>query len=246
MRTHICSLVASRVLLHWIVLKAQIPCSAAGNSLPRMHGLACRHPLGSDWMCACCRWLHPLHITLPQTINPILGSLLGWALGVAALPTGMLTYLGGATLIAATVIVLTSANAREARKRREEGLQPGSVPVVITKEGAAGFREGDSSSRFWDEDGEDVELAQLSAPDQTARGGNEDLEPPAAMSLDVQDGSQQQPEGNSHSRPSWFRRWFTALQRPAWNRGVLDPMEREDQALISWRPNTIAANRTTH
>ena len=35
-----------------------------------------------------------MQVVLPQSLCPILGSLIGWLIGVSALPRGMLTYSG--------------------------------------------------------------------------------------------------------------------------------------------------------
>lgn len=48
--------------------------------------------------------MSPLVLTLAQTLDPVIGSLLGWAFGLMAAP-GLLTYIGGAVLLAATVFV---------------------------------------------------------------------------------------------------------------------------------------------
>ena len=85
-----------------------------------------------DMFTAVCRWMHPLQITLPQTAVPIVGSLLGWVIGVSALPHGIPTYLGGALLMIATVMVLTAGHVRESRQHQQQAQQDIQMPAVQT------------------------------------------------------------------------------------------------------------------
>lgn len=61
--------------------------------------------------------MSPLVLTLAQTLDPVIGSLLGWAFGLMAAP-GLLTYAGGAVLLAATVFV-TLAGAQRRKLEAE-------------------------------------------------------------------------------------------------------------------------------
>lgn len=105
---------------------------------------------------AACRWMHPLQITLPQTIIPIVGSILGWLMGVSALPSGAPTWIGGALLIAATVLVIMAGHKREARElalqRQSRDVQLPEVRVVLSKP-AEGRPHGD---HFWEDDEPDA------------------------------------------------------------------------------------------
>ena len=53
-----------------------------------------------------------VQVVLPQSINPILGSVEGWLIGVSLLPSGWMTYLGGAIVLVASAFVLVSSHFR--------------------------------------------------------------------------------------------------------------------------------------
>ncbi|KAG2485643.1 hypothetical protein HYH03_015615 [Edaphochlamys debaryana] len=65
------------------------------------------------------RYLSPLTVALAFQMEPLVGSLIGWAAGVMAAP-GPLTYWGGILVLAATVMVTWASTARE-RLEREGG-----------------------------------------------------------------------------------------------------------------------------
>lgn len=73
--------------------------------------------------------MHPLQITLPQTAVPILGSIIGFLMGVAPLPSGAATYIGSFVMVGATVFVLLESHKREARAK-EESDQPQCQPAI--------------------------------------------------------------------------------------------------------------------
>jgi drug/metabolite transporter (DMT)-like permease len=58
------------------------------------------------------KYVPPLVITLALNLEPVLGSLFGWAVGVAALP-GPWTAVGGVAMLLATMVVSSAAAARE-------------------------------------------------------------------------------------------------------------------------------------
>lgn len=67
--------------------------------------------------------MDPLVISLSCNLEPLIGSLLGWAAGVVA-PPGSMTYVGGALVMASTFAVSYAAHMREKRQstRSEGGL----------------------------------------------------------------------------------------------------------------------------
>ena len=110
-----------------------------------------------------CRWLDPLAITLPQTINPILGSIIGWMLGVSAFPDGVPTYAGGVMLLTATVIVLLSAHARAAPQQQQQQSSELEMPEVHVMSSKSSMPHL-SVDRFWqDDEAADAEPASSSS-----------------------------------------------------------------------------------
>lgn len=65
-------------------------------------------------------YLPPLVITLALNMEPALGSLAGWVVGVAGVP-GPWTLLGGAAMLVATFVVSVAAARREAADERAAG-----------------------------------------------------------------------------------------------------------------------------
>lgn len=59
--------------------------------------------------------MSPLVLTLAQTLDPVIGSLLGWGFGLMAAP-GPLTYAGGGVLLGATAYVTIAGG----RRRKQE------------------------------------------------------------------------------------------------------------------------------
>lgn len=68
--------------------------------------------LGHTSFNALLKYLHPLAIALPLTLEPVIGSIIGYMVGLAS-PPHLLTYLGGAVLLAATVLVTVAGYQRE-------------------------------------------------------------------------------------------------------------------------------------
>jgi len=58
------------------------------------------------------KYVPPLVVTLALNLEPALGSLAGWAVGVAAAP-GPWTAVGGVAMLLATMVVSSAAAARE-------------------------------------------------------------------------------------------------------------------------------------
>ena len=51
-------------------------------------------------------------VVLPQSFNPILGSVEGWLIGVSLLPSGWMTYTGGVLILIASASVLVASHLR--------------------------------------------------------------------------------------------------------------------------------------
>ena len=64
--------------------------------------------------------MSPLVLTLAQTLDPVIGSLLGWGFGLMAAP-GLLTYIGGGVLLAATAYVTVAGGQRRKAEKQEAG-----------------------------------------------------------------------------------------------------------------------------
>ena len=67
----------------------------------------CPGILGHVSFNALLKYLNPLLIALPCTIEPLLGSMIGLALGIGS-PPGIFTYSGGAVLLVATVSTMST------------------------------------------------------------------------------------------------------------------------------------------
>ena len=63
-------------------------------------------------------------MVLPQSLTPVLGSLEGWMLGVAALPSGLSTHAGAALVLLASVVVLVASHLRSQAR-------PAGVPLDL-------------------------------------------------------------------------------------------------------------------
>ena len=67
---------------------------------------------------ACLKWLPPLVISVSVVFEPLLGGLLGWALGVQDVP-GMWTWFGGPFMIVGTALAIVGANIRLTQEQVE-------------------------------------------------------------------------------------------------------------------------------
>jgi hypothetical protein len=75
--------------------------------------------------------MSPLVLTLAQTLDPVIGSLLGWGFGLMAAP-GPLTYAGGGVLLGATTYVTIAGGQR----RKQETERAAKAAVVISADGS--------------------------------------------------------------------------------------------------------------
>ncbi len=58
------------------------------------------------------KWMPALLITLALTIEPLIGTFIGWSVGLAQIP-GVWTYSGGAVLLVSTAIVVIAGDRRQ-------------------------------------------------------------------------------------------------------------------------------------
>lgn len=101
--------------------------------------------IGHTGLNALLRWMPALLVTLALTSTPLIGTFIGWYVGLAQLP-GPWTYCGGAILLLSTISVIIAGN------RRETAAAAASKDVVSAN--------SCSPKRFASEDGRvEVELA---------------------------------------------------------------------------------------
>ena len=68
--------------------------------------------VGHTGLNALLKWMPALLITLAMTSTPLIGTFIGWYVGIAQLP-GLWTYCGGAILLVSTVSVIIAGDRRE-------------------------------------------------------------------------------------------------------------------------------------
>lgn len=101
--------------------------------------------IGHTGLNALLKWMPALLVTLALTSTPLIGTFIGWYVGVAQLP-GFWTYCGGAILLLSTISVIIAGN------RREQAAAAASKDVVSA--------DSCSPKVFGSEDGRvEVELA---------------------------------------------------------------------------------------
>ena len=62
------------------------------------------------------KYLHPLLLTLSMTVEPLVGTVIGWMCGMAQ-PPGLFTWIGGCILLASTVLVVVAGHKRQEAER---------------------------------------------------------------------------------------------------------------------------------
>lgn len=72
--------------------------------------------IGHTGINALLKYMNPLIITLVLNVEPLVGSVMGYLLGVAPAP-GIFTYLGGLLILASTGVVSLASNKREEAAR---------------------------------------------------------------------------------------------------------------------------------
>ena len=72
--------------------------------------------LGHTGLNTLLKYLHPLLLTLSLTLEPLIGSVIGWMIGLAQ-PPGVYTWVGGGILLASTVMVVIFGHRREQKDR---------------------------------------------------------------------------------------------------------------------------------
>lgn len=68
--------------------------------------------IGHTGLNALLKWMPALLVTLALTSTPLIGTFIGWYVGLAQLP-GPWTYCGGAILLVSTISVIIAGNRRE-------------------------------------------------------------------------------------------------------------------------------------
>jgi len=106
------------------------------------------------------RWLAPLVVSLALTLEPLVGSLLGWAVGVTGAPTP-LECLGGVMLMVAMAAVTISSHRRETQKAECIGEVEGLHYDVENPTAAGATEEGYGA------------VLELSRPDTHLHGMND-------------------------------------------------------------------------
>jgi drug/metabolite transporter (DMT)-like permease len=85
--------------------------------------------VGHTGINALLKYMHPLIITLVLNVEPPVGAVMGYLLGVSSAP-GWLTYAGGALILLSTCVVSYASSVRE-EKDRARGVAAGEVEVVF-------------------------------------------------------------------------------------------------------------------
>ena len=68
--------------------------------------------IGHTGFNALLKWMPALLVSLALTLEPLVGTFIGWAIGVARVP-GVWTYSGGAVLLGSTAIVVVAGDRRQ-------------------------------------------------------------------------------------------------------------------------------------
>lgn len=105
--------------------------------------------IGHTGFNALLKWMPALLVSLALTLEPLVGTLIGWAIGVAQVP-GVWTYSGGAVLLGSTAIVVVAGD------RRQQGANAAASSDSSDKEQTVFFQPaaGDLDSA------RDIELAE--------------------------------------------------------------------------------------
>ena len=90
-------------LFGWVTDKAYLPKILYLAIIPGI--------VGHTGFNALLKWMPPLLIALALTIEPLIGTFIGWELGLAQIP-GIWTYSGGAVLLASTAVVIIAGDRR--------------------------------------------------------------------------------------------------------------------------------------
>lgn len=187
--------------------------------------------------------MHPLQITLPQTINPILGSLEGWVIGVAALPSGLPTYLGGAMLLTSTVVVLLAAHRRDLQQRKIAEVE---MPIVIFSKSP---KAGDS---FWEDgDGESEALTSSSHAGAAAPSHVEaehHVASSSTPSLELSTEQRKQQDGSASGLLGRLQQWVRSRRQTGIEQaGDLEEgqAEQENEALLPRHMHVLEHERAS-
>ena len=91
-------------LFGWITDKAYLPKILYLAVIPGI--------IGHTGFNALLKWMPALLITLALTIEPLIGTFIGWSVGLAQIP-GVWTYSGGGVLLVSTVVVVVAGDRRQ-------------------------------------------------------------------------------------------------------------------------------------
>lgn len=91
-------------LLGWVTDKAYLPKILYLAVVPGI--------IGHTGFNALLKWMPALLVSLALTLEPLVGTLNGWAIGVAQVP-GVWTYSGGAVMLGSTAIVVVAGDRRQ-------------------------------------------------------------------------------------------------------------------------------------
>ena len=81
------------------------------------------------------KWMPALLITLALTLEPLIGTLIGWSLGLAQVP-GVWTYTGGAVLLGSTAIVVVTGDRRQQAAAGTVSDSPHDKQIVFFQDAA--------------------------------------------------------------------------------------------------------------
>ena len=127
-------------LFGWVADKSYLPKILYLAVLPGI--------VGHTGFNALLKWMPALLITLALTLEPLIGTLIGWSLGLAQVP-GVWTYSGGAVLLGSTAIVIVAGDRRQQAAHATASESADNKPVVFFQDAA-----GDLESA------RDIELAE--------------------------------------------------------------------------------------
>lgn len=128
-------------LFGWITDKAYLPKILYLAIVPGI--------VGHTGFNAVLKWMPALLVTLALTIEPLIGTFIGWSVGLAHVP-GVWTYSGGGVLLASTAIVVVAGDRRQQAADAAAAHEPDSSGQKVFFEDAADHAD---SAR-------DIELAE--------------------------------------------------------------------------------------
>lgn len=86
--------------------------------------------IGHTGFNALLKWMPALLVSLALTLEPLVGTFIGWAIGVAQVP-GVWTYSGGAVLLGSTAIVVVAGDKRQQAASAAASESPDNKEIVF-------------------------------------------------------------------------------------------------------------------